>query len=439
MGFRFIVPVLLLCTANVFAQEDIYSNGLETGIGARAIGMGGAYSAVGEDYSASYWNPAALAQIRRFELSGGLSHFIRKNDASFGNVTIQSDETFTKLTDLGIVYPVPTYRGSLVFAFGYNRVRTYDSNMEFSFFDATPGDSVEYKWREQDLGTMNFWNAAAAVDLSPNFSVGMGLNFWSGGSDYSFSKKETDIYDIWFEDEWRNDQSINSNFSAFNMSLGALFRVNNQLRLAANMVTPKTLTVTEQWSEKGSVIDDDGYSSLMYDENGDPIDYSGDFEYKLRTPFSFTLGAAYNLAGMMLSGQMEFNDWQQLRFETEPPISGTTREQANDFIHENYRSTTRVRLGAEFTLPGMGTQLRAGYFLDPSIYENAESDEDRKVYSFGLGFLLDKQLKLDIAYQFGNWKHYSVDPFGADANARVTSLQEDIKYKKLFATLSYRL
>ncbi|KAA3657526.1 MAG: hypothetical protein DWQ10_13080, partial [Calditrichaeota bacterium] len=430
MGFRIIMPLLFLVGTSSFAQEDIYSHGLETGIGARAIGMGGAYSAVGEDYSATFWNPAALAQIRRFELTGGLSHFTRKNDASFGNVAIQSDETFTKLTDLGIVYPVPTYRGSLVFAFGYNRVRAYDANMEFSYFDATPGDSVEYKWREQDLGTMNLWNASAAVDVSPQFSVGLGLNFWSGGSDYSFSTRETDIYNIWFEDEWRNDQSINSDFSAFNMNLGALFRVNNQLRLAVNMVTPKTLTVTEEWSEKELTIDDDGYSEIGYSDNGD-------FEYKLRTPFSFTLGAAYNLAGMMLSGQMEFNDWQQLRFESEPPIAETTREQANDFIHENYRSTTRVRLGAEFTLPGMGTQLRVGYLLDPSVYEAAESDEDRKIYSFGLGFLLDKQLKLDLAYQFGEWTRYSIDPFGADANSRVTNLQEDIKYRQLFATLSY--
>ncbi|KAA3618053.1 MAG: hypothetical protein DWQ05_08390 [Calditrichaeota bacterium] len=422
----------ILTAATAGAQEEIFSNGIETGIGARAIGMGGAYSAVGEDYSASFWNPAALAQIRRFELTGGLSHLSRQNDASFSNALVESDGSFTKLTDLGIVYPVPTYRGSLVFAFGYNRIRSYDANMEFSFFDPTPGDSVDFKWREQELGSMNFWNASAAADVSPNLSVGMGMNFWSGGNDYSFSRREMDIHNIWNEDEWRLDQSINSSFSAFNISLGALFRVNNQVRLAATLFTPKTITINEDWSEKELITDDTGFTEIGADDGGD-------FEYKLRTPFTFSLGAAYNLAGLMVSGQMEFNDWKQLRYESEPPVAETTREQANDLIHENYRSTTRLRLGAEFTLPGVGTQIRAGYFLDPSIYADADSDSDRKIYSLGLGFLLDKQLKLDVAYTFGDWKQNSLNPFGDDANGRVASLAEDVTYKKIFATLSYRL
>lgn len=426
----YFIASFLILNLPAMAQEDIFSNGIETGIGARAIGMGGAYSAIGEDYSATFWNPAALAQIRRFELTGGLSHLSRSNDASFSNALVASQESFTRLSDLGLVYPVPTYRGSLVFAFGYNRIRSYDAGMEFSFFDPTPGDSVDFKWREQDLGSMNFWNAAAAVDVSPNLSLGAGLNFWSGGNDYSFSKRELDIHNIWNEDEWRSDQSINSDFSAFNMSLGALFRVNNQLRLAATLFTPKTVTITEEWREKELVTDDDGFSDLTFDDGGET-------EYKLRTPFTFSLGAAYNIASLMVSGQLEFNDWQQLRYESEPPIAETTREQANDAIHENYRSTTRVRVGAEFTLPGVGTQVRLGYFLDPSILENAGSEADREIYSLGLGFLLDKQLKLDVAYTFGDWKKASTNPFSGDAG--VSSLLEDISYKKVFATLSYRL
>ena len=426
----YLIAGLVLLASPALAQEDVFSNGIETGIGARAIGMGGAYSAIGEDYSATFWNPAALAQIRRFELTGGLSHLSRSNDASFSNALVESQDSFTRLTDLGLVYPVPTYRGSLVFAFGYNRIRAYDAGMEISFFGPTSGDSVYFKWRGQDLGSMNFWNAAAAVDVSPNLSLGAGMNFWSGGNDYSFSKRELDIHNIWNEDEWRNDQSITSDFSAFNMSLGALFRVNNQLRLAATLYTPKTITVTEEWREKELVTDDNGFADLTYDD-------AGETEYKLRTPFSFTLGAAYNLANLMVSGQLDFNDWQQLRYESEPPVAETTREQANDLIHENYRSTTRVRLGAEFTLPGVGTQVRLGYFLDPSIFDNAGSEADRTIYCFGLGFLLDKQLKLDVAYTFGDWKKASINPFSGDAG--VTDLLEDISYKKVFATLSYRL
>lgn len=42
---------------------------LNTGIGARALGMGGAYVALADDGSAGYWNPAGLMQVPRMEVA----------------------------------------------------------------------------------------------------------------------------------------------------------------------------------------------------------------------------------------------------------------------------------------------------------------------------------------------------------------------------------
>ncbi|MCX6374645.1 MAG: hypothetical protein NTU88_01150, partial [Armatimonadetes bacterium] len=38
----------------------------ELGVGPRAIGMGGAFTAIADDANATYWNPAGLAKITRF-------------------------------------------------------------------------------------------------------------------------------------------------------------------------------------------------------------------------------------------------------------------------------------------------------------------------------------------------------------------------------------
>ncbi len=43
---------------------------MSTGVGARALGMGGTFVAISEDVTAGYWNPAALARIEYPQLAG---------------------------------------------------------------------------------------------------------------------------------------------------------------------------------------------------------------------------------------------------------------------------------------------------------------------------------------------------------------------------------
>ncbi len=65
---------LLLITFESSAQSRKYSNEfLNIGVGARALGMSGAFSARANDVTAAYWNPAALTQMEdNFQL--GLMH-----------------------------------------------------------------------------------------------------------------------------------------------------------------------------------------------------------------------------------------------------------------------------------------------------------------------------------------------------------------------------
>lgn len=55
-----------MCCGGGFSSDSIGTTGaqfLNTGAGARAIGLGGAYTAVSDDSSGIYWNPAGLTQI----------------------------------------------------------------------------------------------------------------------------------------------------------------------------------------------------------------------------------------------------------------------------------------------------------------------------------------------------------------------------------------
>lgn len=62
--------VLLVCAAQSgWAAETAAF--LDIGVGARAAGMGGAYTALADDANAVYWNPAGLARLEKREASTG--------------------------------------------------------------------------------------------------------------------------------------------------------------------------------------------------------------------------------------------------------------------------------------------------------------------------------------------------------------------------------
>ena len=65
---HFRVAFLLLCAASVGPAARAAAQGFEP-VGTRAQGMGGAFVAVADDATATYWNPAGLASIPIFDLT----------------------------------------------------------------------------------------------------------------------------------------------------------------------------------------------------------------------------------------------------------------------------------------------------------------------------------------------------------------------------------
>ena len=61
------LAVLLVATAPAFAAET--ASFLTVGTGARALSLGGAYSALGEDADSLYWNPAGLSKVEKREVA----------------------------------------------------------------------------------------------------------------------------------------------------------------------------------------------------------------------------------------------------------------------------------------------------------------------------------------------------------------------------------
>jgi long-subunit fatty acid transport protein len=421
LAFFLLVPV----SRGQDLENTVFQIGNDIGVGARAMGMGGAYLAVGEDFSATFWNPAGIAQIRRMEFFGTMSHLKSKDEATFQTSMTPAEASYTRLGSMGFVLPIPTYRGSLVFAGGYNRVKDFDGSFEFSWIQNTPEGSVKQNWTELESGGLSNWVFSGAIDMSPNLSVGTSINFWTGRDDYETSFREDDDLDLYTFRYLQMDDNINTHYTGLNFKLGGLYRFGRNIRLGATMSTPVTFKAKENWSYDDVEEFDDG----SQDSGSD----SGVFEYKISSPFSFGVGAAISASYLTIAGDVEYRDWSQVRYKTEPPLSGLTKSEANREIQRIFRATTRMKVGGELTLPGLGTQLRAGYCLDPSPYKDAKSANDKKHVTFGLGLLLDKQIKFDVGWIRGWWQRSS-----GGLSEDVDKIDEDIQTDTILGTLAVR-
>src|SRR4051812_23363290 len=64
-------------------QGELVSLGRKTGVGARAVGLGEAFTAVADDYSALYYNAAGMTQLTKSEIGASLGYGFSQNVSSF--------------------------------------------------------------------------------------------------------------------------------------------------------------------------------------------------------------------------------------------------------------------------------------------------------------------------------------------------------------------
>jgi hypothetical protein len=248
-----------------YAEDALRYSQLGLGVGARQLGMGNATVGGVDDYSSLFWNPAGLALERNFEFSFGLSWLGYSNDVSYLDTKTSSDKNVLNLNNLGFVYPIPTTRGSLTFAFGFNRAANYTTTASMDAFNPyssiaqstnlldQPLDSNIPYWlglAYQDTsgvlhpivtgnvqqminvlegGGLNHWTVGGAIDIGRNLSFGVSLNFASGSYSYDRNFIESDSRNLYTTppddfSQFNYESTINDDLSGFNALFGLMLR-----------------------------------------------------------------------------------------------------------------------------------------------------------------------------------------------------------------------
>jgi long-subunit fatty acid transport protein len=475
------IAVSLMLVAGVsnaqFAEDVLRFSTFNTAVGARSAGMGNASIGLADDFSALYTNPAGLASLRSFEFSAGLSNAGYSNDATFYGAMMSTSSRVTNLNNLGIVYPVPTTRGSLSFAFGFARVANYstaasfkgfnpgssivesltpdvnlnsmnnadrknllDYNVPFQVFlsDTIGGrlypnvtDSVQQEGNVVEGGGLNSWSFGGAVEIARGLTLGVGINILSGSYTYDRLYTETDSRNIYhygppFDfSQFTYESSVKSEISGYNVLFGLMYRKQGVYKAGLTVRTPTYYDISEDFSDVGKSRFD----------NGDQfsIENPGSTKYTVKSPFVFSGGVSVQATDwLLLAGDAEFTDWTQMEFTN--PSSDLVSE--NRVIRDLFRATTNLRGGAEVLLLNYGLRLRAGIVYNPSPYKDDPSARDQKYYTGGVGVAVDENVFLNASLAFGTWNTIRDNYYLYGSSASRTD--EAVKTNTFNITLSYR-
>ncbi|MBU1702499.1 MAG: outer membrane protein transport protein [Candidatus Eisenbacteria bacterium] len=362
-----------------------------TGVGARAMGMAGAYSAAADDATALYYNPAALARVERIELSAVLTHHQTTKTTNYLGTKSEKTMSPSRISQMGFVYPFPTYRGSFVVGLSYHRITDLDQDY------LRRGEGGRVLFEDENIfeeGSLGAWSAGLAWDASPRVSIGAAATLLAGTS-YRERRYDYEASNGAFDNSLFIDDS---EFSGVTGSVGALIHVADNGRFALTIDLPKALDFT------GTASEDVQYSYPSADSTID-VDYIDDFDFEdnMTLPFSVTTGLAWLFGPLLVAGDLQFTDWTQLRY------SGPMRTPWPDQEYA-YREVIALRLGAEYSPEIWPVRFRAGISRDPipykliftdvfnGGYETAAFSPERWEFAFGFGALLEESFTIDAAY-----------------------------------------
>jgi long-subunit fatty acid transport protein len=419
--------VLLLPTIGMgsyFNYLDEAIAGNHFGVGARQMAMGGA-GIMSMDGSVLFYNPANLARIPRIEFNLGLSYQKYKDNTSTQTVGLSQQydandsKTNTRINSIIVTIPYPTYRGSLVFGIGMAHLINFDRVAKFYYQQDSAMYTNSLEEEAFESGGLNEYSFGFGIDLSPRLSFGAALLYYSGKDDFTLS---SDLYKNGSYDPLK--QLLAYKYSGVGIKAGLAMQVSQYLGVGVMIQSPTSLSVKQD-------------EQLI--ENGTTYGYT---EYDLKKPFVFSSGLIFRFNNLTILADMNYTDWSQMQYSDNSDMELTYNSDFKDY----YKEVVNLKVGAEYVIPALGLSLRGGYFNDPLPFKDIEENgvktydaKKRDGFSFGLGFLVDEVMTIDVAYVYESYKsdYYRKAGSLVDFDLPMT-LSEDVSRNRIYLTGAYR-
>jgi hypothetical protein len=425
-------------------QDALRFSSFQTGGTTRSLSMGGAFGAVGGDFSSMAINPAGLGIYRKAEFAFTADFNSNKSEATYLDSKAYDRGYKMGLSHFGFVIPLnlnPQNSGisGISFAVGYNKLKDYGQDItmkgvnhansltdEFVYtanhssewdpftdglawetylidYDSLAGlyysdfDGSNYGQSQRrtvsSSGSLGEFDFSMAANLSDKLFLGVTMGVQKANYKEVWEHSETDPDDVinFFEKfSYRNE--LHTQGTGVNFKLGLLAKPIEFLRLGASIQTPTILKLNDYFVSTMATDLNDGQPTHKYDA-------SGEFDYSITTPLRATASAAFIYKQLgLISIDYEYVDY------TAASLSSSDYDyiDENEAVSERFRATSNLRIGAELHL--VNYYIRGGFSSYGNPYAEGEPNAGKNLttLSGGLGYR-DNNFFVDFGLARSAW------------------------------------
>lgn len=389
---------LLVAVSLIFSQPALAGGFQINEHGAKAMGMGGAFTAQASDPSAIFFNPAGLGFQRGINVTLGTTLI-------FPSTTFIGPKPSTKETKMEsqIFYPsnfFATYAMDNGFSFGLGVFNPYGLGTEW------PADWVGNKISvKTDLQSF-FINPTIAYRVSEDLSIGLGVSYVLSNVKLSFNVPTSSTYYPPTLDKL-GKASLEADGNGINFNAGIIYQPDNDLKLG---LAYRHSTEIE-YSGTAKFTDMQAWSNVFP---------GGDGKTTITFPYNLTVGASVTVTPeFTLNSDIQFVGWSTYDslivditkgpgypFPTYPPL------QKGSASAKNWKNAMLFRWGCEYRYNEFAFRLGYIYDVTPQPAEKVEPmlpDANRSELTLGLGYKISDNLHIDAAYQIILFEDRKVD------------------------------
>jgi hypothetical protein len=452
---KFLVITLFVFPFFVHAQTDIdalrYSQTSIAGT-ARFTAMGGAFGALGGDFSSLSYNPAGIAIDRKSEFTFSPSFYFANTKSDFLGGSFSENRFNFNIPNVGFVYArtfnedKATWKG-WAFGIGMNRMNNFQSKSYYEGFNPgnsmldyflenananggldtnslnpyyeklaydaqliydTTADGVNNYLKDQQHGIIQKRNSTQRGGVS-EVDISFGGNYnnlvYLGGSlgisslrflDESIYEEVDKEDNTQYLNNYLFEQDVTTRGVGVNFKLGMIVRPADWIRIGGAFHTPTLYSMHDDFK---NIVKSDLTFGKYRAESPD-----GSFDYTLTTPLKAIGSLGFIIGKIGLIGvDYEFVDYSGARFDAD----GESFSDVNDAIRVKYTSASNLRIGTEWRLDNIS--LRAGYAMYGSPFNSgmtySGTDMGKTSITGGLG-IRDGDYFIDFAYAYSQATEY---------------------------------